>query len=315
MISSRTVSLILLLTVIFTIWHFLPSPDNILVAKDNLSSVTSKSDQLAKETVKAKRLKSTEINPIQTSQPEKIISKEEIKKSPDVSTAVVKKQKRSLNTPDFASIKDVRLKKKTFFEFMYPRIVKANEKVINERAKLGMLKKQWLKNRRFSSQELKTFTLFEKKYREDKNKLDRLSKINNLLEKVDKVPPSLILAQSANESAWGTSRFAKHGNNYFGQWCYRKGCGLVPSKRDHGSTHEVAKFSSVQKSVDEYIFNINVSRSYKDIRKLRQKMRLEGQIIDSLILAAGLSRYSERGKAYVEEIQSMIRFNKLQRYD
>lgn len=38
-----------------------------------------------------------------------------------------------------------------------------------------------------------------------------------LLRRVDVVPASLALAQAANESAWGTSRFALEGNNYFGQ--------------------------------------------------------------------------------------------------
>ena len=66
-----------------------------------------------------------------------------------------------------------------------------------------------------------------------------------LLERVDAVALEVALAQSANESAWGQSRFAKQGNNFFGQWCYRKGCGIVPKKRDKGGRHEVAKFKSV----------------------------------------------------------------------
>jgi len=296
------------------VWYFLPSSSDLLLVKEQSFSQKQDAALSAEEkskpepVEKAKSVK-TESDVAKTTQ--------KTHKTPVIKneTMVLQEKATSKQPPDFASIKDVRLKKKTFFEFMYPRIVKANEKVVREHAEIERLKKQWIKNKQFSSEEQKTFSFYEKKYREDKNKLDMLSKINNLLVKVDKVPASLILAQSANESAWGTSRFAKHGNNYFGQWCYRKGCGLVPSQRDDGSTHEVAKFDSVQKSVEEYIYNINVSRSYKDIRKLRQKMRNEGKSLDSLTLASGLSRYSERGKAYVKEIQSMIRFNKLQRYD
>ncbi len=314
MTSSRAVALTLLSVIIILIWHFLPSSSDLLLVKEQSFGQKQDATLVAKKKSKpapvepAKSVK-TEIDVAETIQQ---IAKTPVTKN---ESTVLQEKATSTQAPDFSSIKDVRLKKKTFFEFMYPRIVKANEKVARERAEIERLKKQWIKNKQLTSEEQKTFSFYEKKYREDKNKLDTLSKINNLLVKVDKVPASLILAQSANESAWGTSRFAKHGNNYFGQWCYRKGCGLVPSQRDDGSTHEVAKFGSVQKSVEEYIYNINVSRSYKDIRKLRQKMRNEGKSLDSLKLASGLSRYSERGKAYVKEIQSMIRFNKLQRYD
>ena len=69
-----------------------------------------------------------------------------------------------------------------------------------------------------------------------------------LLNRVDVIPPSLALAQGANESAWGTSRFSKEGNNYFGQWCFKLGCGLVPRQRDSGAQHEVAKFDSPRQS-------------------------------------------------------------------
>ena len=47
--------------------------------------------------------------------------------------------------------------------------------------------------------------------------------VNELMLRVDVLPVSLALAQAANESAWGTSRFALQGNNIFGQWCYEPG--------------------------------------------------------------------------------------------
>ena len=53
----------------------------------------------------------------------------------------------------------------------------------------------------------------------------------HLLQRVDVVPVSLVVAQAANESAWGKSRFAREGNNLFGIWCYTEGCGIVPKLR------------------------------------------------------------------------------------
>ncbi|NIW24503.1 MAG: glucosaminidase, partial [Gammaproteobacteria bacterium] len=34
------------------------------------------------------------------------------------------------------------------------------------------------------------------------------------------IPVSLVMAQAAEESGWGTSRFAAEGNALFGQWAW-----------------------------------------------------------------------------------------------
>jgi Bax protein len=123
------------------------------------------------------------------------------------------------------------------------------------------------------------------------------------------------MAQSANESAWGTSRFARKGNNFFGQWCFRKGCGLVPKQRDANKTHEVAAFDSPEESVKMYIRNLNSNSAYKSLRDLRAKLRRANKPVTGHALAAGLKHYSERGLEYVKELREMISFNKLARYD
>lgn len=138
---------------------------------------------------------------------------------------------------------------------------------------------------------------------------------NELLNRVNTVPPSLALAQAANESAWGTSRFAQEGNNYFGQWCFQPGCGLIPKSRTAGKTHEVAKFSSPAQSVQAYIDNLNRNSAYESLRSLRAQRAEKSGSYSGIELANGLLKYSERGQDYVIEIQSMIRINQLEQYD
>ena len=138
---------------------------------------------------------------------------------------------------------------------------------------------------------------------------------DRLLRRVDRVPPSLALAQAANESAWGTSRFSVEGHNYFGQWCFVKGCGMVPARRDAGKIHEVEKFDSPRESVEAYIRNLNRHSAYQPLRDIRQQLRANDQPITGMALAGGLSRYSERGDEYIKELRSMIRDNSLDEYD
>ncbi len=135
--------------------------------------------------------------------------------------------------------------------------------------------------------------------------------LDELLFRVDIVPASLALAQAANESAWGTSRFAREGNNVFGQWCFEPGCGIVPRQRRSGATHEVRSFATLRDAVEAYFLNINTNASYQFFRELRQAMKSQQRELDSLVLAFGLNHYSERGRDYVDELQTIIVQNDL----
>lgn len=130
-----------------------------------------------------------------------------------------------------------------------------------------------------------------------------------LLRRVDVIPVKLVLAQAANESAWGTSRFAREGNNLFGQWCFTKGCGMVPIRRAEGASHEVALFTTPAASVRAYMLNLNSGGAYEHFRKIRIGLKRMNKPQSAIVLAAGLEKYSERGRDYVRSIRDMIRGN------
>lgn len=132
-----------------------------------------------------------------------------------------------------------------------------------------------------------------------------------LLTHVDVVPPGLVLAQAANESAWGTSRFALEANNLFGMWTWNAERGLEPLQRDPDATHYVRIYDDLRAAVSSYLFTINTGNAYSGLRQARADLRAAGKPLDPMILAGGLSAYSERGDAYVEEIRSIISYNDL----
>ncbi len=137
--------------------------------------------------------------------------------------------------------------------------------------------------------------------------------VERLLQRLDEIPPALVLAQAANESAWGTSRFARIANNLFGQWTWQEEHGIVPAERPEGERYLVRKFPSLRASVRDYLYNLNVGHAYEALRRMRHEMRAAGEALDAMALASGLSRYSERGEDYVEEIRRIIRGNRLDR--
>lgn len=212
--------------------------------------------------------------------------------------------------PDFSVYNDVKQKKADFFAYMLPRIQKANQLISKERKWLKDLLSQ---DNQFEQSQVNQLLALSDKYKV--KVLNPNDMVAELLVRIDSIPASLVLAQAANESAWGTSRFAKQGNNLFGQWCYVKGCGMIPKSRGNNQHHEVASFDNIQQSINSYMRNLNSQSSYKDLRVLRKKMRDSSQSLSGLALAHGLLKYSTRREAYVEEIQAMIRQNKLSQYD
>ena len=220
---------------------------------------------------------------------------------------------RSEALPDFTAYTEVKAKKNAFFGYMLPLIEARNLYIQGQRQQLLALSER--AEDILSAQDTKELADLAGIYRLAETDLSSADLVKELLMRVDTVPPSLALAQAAVESGWGTSRFAVQANNLFGQWCYKKGCGLVPNQRNSGANHEVAKFDSVSAAVDSYIRNINTHRAYKDLRTSRAELRADNKTVTGHILAEGLLRYSERGEHYVHELQAVIRINKLAPYD
>ena len=207
----------------------------------------------------------------------------------------------SLSTfkPSFDSIENTIVRKEVFFNYLLPAIHQKNAEITELRNSIL--------NNELSLNQLEKLA---SKYRV-KNPATQ----EELLKVIDILPPSLVLAQAANESNWGRSRFAKEFNNYFGIWCFSKGCGIIPKERAIYATHEVASFNSLQENVDYYMFNINRSYAYEELRQIREKQRNDMMPIKGIVLAEGLGNYAFPGNEYIDSIKSVIQYNQLGRHD
>jgi Bax protein len=206
-------------------------------------------------------------------------------------------QKINTQVPNFEKIKDVKIMKKTFFDYLAPKIEAQNQQIIQLRQKI--------KNNLLSQQSLDE--LYKKYNVKTKNTKD-------LLINLDIVPVSMALSQSAIESSWGRSRFAKYYYNFFGLQCFTKNCGLIPTNRDKDAKYEVRKFYSVDNSIKSYMLSINRNPAYKQLREIRKEMRDKKTKITGSSLAEGLKEYAEIGHIYVENVKTLIRQNKLEYY-
>ncbi len=130
------------------------------------------------------------------------------------------------------------------------------------------------------------------------------NQFEQLLLRVDIVPPKLAMAQAIIESDWGKSRFAKEGNAFFGVHCYNKGCGMA-ARGVKDPKFWVKSYPNVQSGVKDYMHFLNTMESMKDFRKIRAKERHAGRM-DPGSMADGLLEYSGIGEKYAQQIKEVI---------
>lgn len=210
---------------------------------------------------------------------------------------------------DLDAIRQVELKKSVFFKTTLPLILMENEKIAADRQRLLNLVDVVRDGRELSPFDAAWLARLAQRYKADVDDLD------TLIARVDEIPVSLAMAQAAEESGWGTSRFAQTGNALFGQWTTADDEGLIPKDRKEGMTHKVKAFDSLSDSVAGYMRNLNTHGAYKSLRAERASMRDRGIELNGWELAGTLTKYSERGEKYVKSIRLIIDANDLNELD
>ena len=200
--------------------------------------------------------------------------------------------------------------KLVFLEKIAPLVHRVNEDVTLERKYLVEIIDRMDRGYELDSEQSVWLKSRMKKYRV-KSEVNITNLRESLLPKIDVIPVELALAQAANESAWGKSRFAREAQNLFGVWTYDESKGIVPKKRAKGAKHLVRKYESMEASIRHYITLLNSHPAYKALRDIRLELRKNGKQLDGVAMAAGLIKYSAKGEKYVAIIRSMINSNNL----
>ena len=220
-----------------------------------------------------------------------------------------------LSIPNFGAIHNFQRRQQVFAAFLLPLGRNANRAVLWQRQKLQQRYDFWQRHHQLSASKQAWGKHLAQSYGMPSFDGERRSDWLQLLARVDIVPLSMMLAQAANESAWGMSRFAQQANNLFGRWCFSVGCGLVPARRPKGANYEVKVFPTAYASVQDYVRNLNTNRAYSAFRQLRAQMRQRKLPLTGESLASGLGQYSQKGQQYVDIIRGIIVKYHLAQYD
>lgn len=205
-------------------------------------------------------------------------------------------------------------KKINFIKTVLPLIEYENQRILLEREKLLNINEFLSLEKTLKKNDLNYLKKISKKYKISSKNKHKIDIINELLINVNIIPNSIVLAQAANESGWGTSRFATEYNALFGQYTYDENSGVIPHKREKGKKHLIKNFISIDKSVESYFANINSHYAYKNFRKLRSQISDFDNDFNIKILTGTLDVYAE-DKSYVDTINKIIDSNKLNQFD
>ncbi|ARJ66266.1 hypothetical protein WV31_11650 [Magnetospirillum sp. ME-1] len=203
------------------------------------------------------------------------------------------------NVPgDIDDLPDIEGKKAVFLRVTLPLVLAVNEEIAAERSRLLDIMNRKANRLHIAASDQAWLADLASRYEVDDGNLRKL------LSRVDVVPPSLALAQSAEESGWGTSKLVRRSRNLFGH--------TVEASADGSG---MRNFTTLYEAVRAYVHNLNTHRAYESLRRVRAQARGEGGLPDGHVMAAALATYSERGDAYVQTIRTLIRRNELNRYD
>ncbi len=281
---------------------------------DKIISKDVKKENIPKKTLATLHLKKVEKDKFVTFSPPSKTTQHIETKTQKVKTSLIKISPKSCNdvvkieSPLVKPIlytKSVNLdkvsidkKKRTFIDMLLPSILLAKHHLIEDKHHvLALLKKDKLSES-------------DKLWLRKKRQIFKAKSNDELYDKMEIHPTSIIIAQAIVESGWGTSKFFKKANNVFGIWSFSSNDKRVAASKKRGDKIiYLKKYNSVEESIFDYMLTLSTKDVYK---KFREK-RLETQ--DPFELIKYLGNYSELRDKYIKNLKNTIQKNKLLAYD
>ena len=212
--------------------------------------------------------------------------------------------------PDFSTIKNVKEKKSLFIRYTLEGIRNANKEICSEKKQLENIQRKVNENKKLTDEEKQSLITFAKFYKIDYINASYEDMLNKLFLRIGIAPKSFVLAQAILESGWGTSRFARNYNNYFGLHCFKTNCG----PKAKGADVYLEEFLNISDSVLGYYYRLNTGGAFKKFRETREKYKDTPHELNMLL--GTLNNYSELGGAeYKKRLLNVINHNNLRKYD
>ena len=170
-------------------------------------------------------------------------------------------------------------KNRLFIRILLPLIMKINEELSLERSSVESLSDKLRSGKQLSEKEKKLVEEKAEKYdifsrNKDENRYKIL--LAELSERVDELPPGLLIALAGIYSDWGNSRLAIQANSLYREEVWYSDEGIEPENVKNAE-FRYRKFSSLEDGLKSYMHQLNTQKSYKFVRVARTQSRKIGR--------------------------------------
>ena len=173
---------------------------------------------------------------------------------------------------DFNTITDFKRRNELFIRILTPLALKINQEIMQERTQMLKLQKLYQTKQTLSAKEIEYLEALAKKYdvftRLKGNDRTALQ-FKQLNLKINQVYPSFLIAVSAIETDWGTSRIVQEGNSLYKELVWHSTEGLEPEGETEDHTYKIRIFPNLYESMKSYALKFNSNVSYEHARYLR----------------------------------------------
>ena len=218
---------------------------------------------------------------------------------------------------DFDKIKDNDVRNRMFIKILTPLALKVNSAILKERQELLQINQDLKKNRELSDSQTKRLEELAVKY----DAFTRLKgyrrhqlQIQMLRTRIAPVPVSFLIAVSAMETNWGSSRIVKEGNSLYKELSWYTDEGLKPQGETEDDSYRIRTFPSLYDSMASYALHFNSSVDFDHTRYLRSLKLADGADLSGQELAHSMLFQSPL-KNYVGILKYTITFYRLMYLD
>lgn len=166
---------------------------------------------------------------------------------------------------DWREVKENRAKHRTFIRILLPLILKVNEAILAERMlienirdkinnKLALNEDDW----KILEDKAAKYDVFTRMKGQERATIF----INQLLNKIDILPPSVMIASAAAYTDWGTSRLAMEANSLYLEEVWYSDEGLKPLN-DENADYRYKVFDSLEECITSHALKMNSGINYE----------------------------------------------------
>ncbi len=176
----------------------------------------------------------------------------------------------------FDKITDEARRNNLFLKIMIPMALMLNEDIMVERRKLLKLQDDIDEGKQFSQQDIDYLEKLAKEYdlyTTFKGDIRYAYLLAELQNRVDRIPPSIIITAAAIETNWGASRVVKEGNSLYKILEWHTTEGLKPIGETEDNTYRIKVYPDIYSSIKDYAMKVNSAPSFDSLRNFRREFR------------------------------------------